>query len=70
MGRVVLGKAKDSPFIEVTRGRRFEIRFAEPFLYQLDGDPRKMVRRLRVAVDPASITICVPPSSSGQGTRT
>jgi len=70
LGRMVLGKAKDSPFIEVTRGRRFEIRFAEPFLYQLDGDPRKMVRRLRVAVDPASITICVPPSSSGQGTRT
>ena len=46
--------------MEVTRGERFEIRFEEPFLYELDGDPRKAVRRLRVAVDPASITVCVP----------
>ena len=50
LGRVALGRAEDSPFVEVTRGKRFEIRFAEPFLYQLDGDPRKAVRRLRVAV--------------------
>jgi YegS/Rv2252/BmrU family lipid kinase len=69
LGRVALGSAGDSPFVEVTRGRRFEIRFAEPFLYELDGDPRKAVRRLRVAVDPGSITICVPSSSSEQGTR-
>jgi len=61
LSRVALGKATDSPFVEVTRGRRFEIRFAEPFLYELDGDPRKTVRRLRVGVHPASLTICVPP---------
>jgi diacylglycerol kinase (ATP) len=60
MGRVALGSAGDSPFAEVTRGKRFEIRFKEPFLYQLDGDPRKTVRRLRVAVHPASITVCMP----------
>lgn len=69
LGRVALGNAEDSPFVEVTVGRRFEIRFARPFLYELDGDPRKAVRRLRVAVDPGSITICVPSSSSEQGTR-
>jgi len=60
LGRAVLGSAEDSPFIEGTRGKRFEMRFAEPFLYQLDGDVRKSVKRLRVAVHPASITICVP----------
>jgi diacylglycerol kinase (ATP) len=60
LGRVALGRAADSPFVEVTRGERFEIRFEEPFLYELDGDPRKTVRRLRVTVAPASITICVP----------
>jgi len=46
--------------VEVTRGRRFEIRFAEPFLYQVDGNPRKTVKRLRITVHPGSITICVP----------
>ncbi len=60
LGRVALGRAEDSPFVEVTRGERFEIRFAKPFLYELDGDPRRAVRRLRVAVHPASITVCVP----------
>ncbi len=60
VSRVVLGNAEDSPFVNVARGKRFEIRFAEPFLYELDGDPRKPVRRLRVAVHPASITVCVP----------
>jgi diacylglycerol kinase family enzyme len=69
LGRVALGVAEHSPFVEVTPGRRFEIRFARPFLYELDGDPRKAVRRLRVAVDPGSITICVPHSGSEQGTR-
>ena len=66
LGRVVLGRAEDSPFVAVSRGKRSEIRFAEPFLYELDGDPRKAVRRLRVAVHPASITICVP-GSEGSG---
>ena len=63
IGRVALGRAEDSPFVEVTRGKRFEIQFAEPFLYELDGDPRKAVVRLSVAVHPASITVCVPAST-------
>jgi diacylglycerol kinase (ATP) len=67
VSRVVLGSAGDSPFVDVTRGKNFEIRFAEPFLYELDGDPRKRVRRLRVAVHPASITVCMP--ATGQPHR-
>ena len=63
IGRVALGRAEDSPFVQVTRGKRFEIQFAEPFLYELDGDPRKAVVRLRVAIHPASITVCVPAST-------
>ena len=66
LGRVALGRAEDSPFVEVTRGKRFEIRFAEPFLYELDGDPRKAVMRLRVAVYPASITVCVPAAGESE----
>jgi diacylglycerol kinase (ATP) len=69
MGRVALGSPEDYPFAEVTRGKRFEIRFSEPFLYQLDGDPRKAVRRLRVGVHPASITICIPASGESGHVR-
>lgn len=63
LGRLVVGSPEESPFVEVTRGRRFEIRFAEPFLYQVDGNPRKAVKRLRITVHPGSITVCVPTSS-------
>ena len=62
MGKVVVGSPEESPFVEVTRGRRFEIRFAEPFLYEVDGNPRKAVKRLRIMVHPGSITVCVPTS--------
>jgi diacylglycerol kinase (ATP) len=60
MGRVAMGSPEESSFVEVTRGRRFEVRFAEPFLYEVDGNPRRAVKRLRIAVHPGSITLCVP----------
>jgi diacylglycerol kinase (ATP) len=60
LGRMTLGNAEDSPFTEMTRGKRFEIRFDQPFLYELDGNPKKPVKRLRVMVHAAAITICVP----------
>jgi diacylglycerol kinase (ATP) len=60
MGRVAMGSPEESSFVEVTRGRRFEVRFAEPFLYEVDGNPRRAVKRLRIAVHPRSITLCVP----------
>ena len=55
MGRLAMGSPEDSSFVEVTRGRRFEVRFAEPFLYEVDGNPRRAVKRLRIAVHPGSI---------------
>jgi diacylglycerol kinase (ATP) len=60
MSRVAMGSPEESSFVEVTRGRRFEVRFADPFLYEVDGNPRRVVKRLRIAVHPGSITLCVP----------
>jgi diacylglycerol kinase (ATP) len=60
MGRVALGKAQDSPFVEVTRGRRIKIRFSREIRYELDGGARPAVARLTVKVCPASIRVCVP----------
>ncbi len=66
MGRLAMGSPEESSFVEVTRGRRFEIRFAEPFLYEVDGNPRRAVKRLRIAVQPASISLCVPDPTLGE----
>jgi diacylglycerol kinase (ATP) len=60
LGRLAVGRAERSPFVEVTRGSRFDIRFASKLRYELDGGDRPAVRKLRIKVRPGSITICVP----------
>ena len=65
LSRVALGKAENSPFVEVTRGRRIKIRFSRALPYELDGGARGAVTKLTVKVAPASITICVPVPLSG-----
>jgi diacylglycerol kinase (ATP) len=67
LGRVALGRADRSPFIRVTRGQRIRLRFDRPFPYELDGGERPAVRKMRINVHPASVTICVPadPASAG-----
>jgi diacylglycerol kinase (ATP) len=59
-GRVALGSAEHSPFVEMTRGRSFRIRFDRKVRYELDGGARPAARELRIKVHPSSVTICVP----------
>jgi len=60
LGKLALGRAEQSPFVEVTRGREFRIRFASKLPYELDGGARPKVRKMRIEVRPRSITVCVP----------
>lgn len=64
LARTATGKAKSSPFVETARGRKFDVRFERPTPYELDGGDRKKVRRLRVKVRPAAVTVCVPEATS------
>ena len=60
LGRVMQGRAGESPFIKVTRGKKFRIRFDRPFPYELDGGARTKVTKLRIKAHPGAVTICVP----------
>lgn len=60
--RVALGDSEKSPFVEVTRGKSFTMRFNKRFPYELDGGARTAVKKLKVKVHPASVMICVPES--------
>jgi diacylglycerol kinase (ATP) len=60
LGRVAAGGAERSPFVEMTAGRSFRIRFDRKVSYELDGGARPAVRDLRIKVHPRSVTICVP----------
>jgi len=64
LGRVALGSGEKSKYVEVTRGKRFRVRFDKKFPYELDGGARSAVRDLRVKVRPGSITVCVPPAAT------
>jgi diacylglycerol kinase (ATP) len=59
-GRITLGKAEGSPFVDITRGTKFRIRFDRKIPYELDGGARPARRDIRIKVHPHSVTICVP----------
>jgi diacylglycerol kinase (ATP) len=65
LGRLALGHPEKSPFVEVTSGRKFGIRFGREFPYELDGGARPAARKLKIKVKPSSIAICVPPEAAG-----
>jgi len=60
LGRVALRGAERSPFVEMTAGKSFRIRFDRKLPYELDGGARPAARDLRIEVHPRSVTICVP----------
>lgn len=66
LGQVALGEAGKSPFVQLTRGKQFEIRFDREQPYELDGGARHSVRELSIEVCPASISVCVP-EAAGAG---
>ena len=68
-GRIVAGQPAKSKFVRTTRGKKIRIRFDRPFPYELDGGDRKAVRKLKIKVHPASVRVCVPPSSPGEPAR-
>jgi YegS/Rv2252/BmrU family lipid kinase len=60
LGRVAFGDSERSPFVRVTAGTEFRIRFAREIPYELDGGARPAGRDLHIKVHPRSVTICVP----------
>jgi diacylglycerol kinase (ATP) len=60
LGRVMLGEAKRSPFVHITRGSQFRIRFDRQLPYELDGGTRPAAGTLKIKVHPSSVSICVP----------
>jgi diacylglycerol kinase (ATP) len=60
LGRSVVSEPASSPFVQVTSGRSFDVRLKAKRPYELDGGEREPTKRLRVSVEPAAVTVCVP----------
>jgi diacylglycerol kinase (ATP) len=60
LARTAAGKADQSPFVDVTIARKIRIDLDRKMPVELDGGDRPPRRRVKVRVDPHSVTVCVP----------
>ena len=58
--RMTVGRSDRSPLVDITCGAEIDIRLDRALPYELDGGDRKPTKRLRVSVEPAALTVCVP----------
>lgn len=60
LARTAAGRADKSPFVRIVRGREFDVKLRHAMPYELDGGDRPPTTRLRIAVHPNAVTVCVP----------
>jgi diacylglycerol kinase (ATP) len=58
--RAVVGSPSDSPFVQQTKARTVKAQLDRKVLYELDGGARDPVKRFKIEVEPAAITVRVP----------
>ena len=64
LGRLATKRAEASPLTRMTRGRKVDVRFSKPTIYELDGGDRPAAKKLKVRVQPAAIRVAVPAGAS------
>jgi diacylglycerol kinase (ATP) len=58
--RTMLANAEASPFVRATHAERVKVKLSRKVLYELDGGDRTKTKSLKVKVEPAAVTLCVP----------
>ena len=62
--RTAVGSADQSKFVRTTKARKIRVKLDRKMPYELDGGDEKPVDRLKIRVEPAAITVCVPEEGS------
>jgi diacylglycerol kinase (ATP) len=62
--RTAVGSADRSKFVQTTKAKKIKIKLDRKMPYELDGGDEKPVDRLKIRVEPAAVTICVPEEAS------
>jgi diacylglycerol kinase (ATP) len=70
LGRVGRGNVEKSPFVQVTHGKEFRFKFKRPFPFELDGGDRPAVKKMKIKIQPSSITFCVPTALTDNSPKT
>jgi diacylglycerol kinase (ATP) len=62
--RTMVAPADTSPFVQATKATSVKVRLTRKVLYELDGGDRTKTKSFKVKVEPAAVTLCVPPASA------
>ncbi len=60
LSRTAIGQAASSPFVEITRGKRIDIKTDRKLLYEIDGGERDKIKKLKVRIKPGAVVVKVP----------
>jgi diacylglycerol kinase (ATP) len=60
--RTVVANAEASPFVQATRAESVKVKLNRKVVYELDGGDRTKAKSLKVKIEPAAVTLCVPRS--------
>jgi diacylglycerol kinase (ATP) len=60
--RTVVANSEASPFVQATRAESATVKLSRKVLYELDGGDRAKTKSLKMKVEPAAVTLCVPRS--------
>jgi diacylglycerol kinase (ATP) len=63
IARTAVGTTAKSPFVQMTRAKKIEVKLSKKVLYELDGGDREKVKSLEIEVEPGAIDVCVPVAS-------
>ena len=64
LSRTAVGQAAKSPFVEITQGKRIDIRTSRRMLYEIDGGEREKAKKLKVRIKAGAIRVKVPVQAS------
>jgi YegS/Rv2252/BmrU family lipid kinase len=64
LARTAVGSADKSKFVRTTKARKIRVRLDRKLPYELDGGDQKPKKQLKIKVQPAAVTVCVPESST------
>lgn len=64
MAGLALDRSEQSPFVQVTRARSIDVKFARPMLYELDGGERGKAKRLKAKAAPGALLVAVGSTSA------
>jgi diacylglycerol kinase (ATP) len=61
LARAAVGQAERSPLVQATSAKKIKVKLNRKVLYEVDGGGREKVKSFTIKVQPAAVTICLPP---------